>query len=876
MKRNSIALTLLLGLGLGLTTLADLEGRPYAAAANSHPRPQAGPTLSISDASVVEGNLGSTVMTFTVTLVSAGAHPTVGFRWETADGPPPNGATALFDYSFDSDFFTFQAGTGNATREIPIVIHGDTTVEPNETFFVNIVAVDGATVTDGQGVGTILDDDGLPPLPAVSINDVSVTEGNTGTTNAVFTVSISAASGSAVTVDYATESGTAQSAGIDFGSASGTLTFAAGDTSPKTIVVSVIADTVNEPDENFFVNLSRPVGAVIADGQGICTIINDDCSFSILPMSQTFGSSGGADSVSVTTQAGCGWTAVSNAGFITITSGANGSGNGTVNYSVAPNAAQSRTGTISVAGLTFTVVQTKEGCVFSLSPISQTFNATGGDGSVTVGASDGCPWSASSDVPWISVNSVAFRIDGGTVRYNVANSTATDRTGTIRIAGQIFTVRQFATGRCRTRIDPLRRNFGATGGGGEIRVLQDDPSAPIGNSCNCVRVRTNVAWIAIGRRPFGCDSSMSYEVAPNDSSGARTGIIEFGTVGAVPEGGSVPEFIVEQTFVLSQRGTENVRPCVESLSPTYRVVSGGGGIDGYKVNVTAPADCIWEPFSAKPWIHIVKVNSDLSSEETSGRGNGSFNYAIFGSAFGDVPSGHPVGVIAVGGKEHTVYLEDWVSNCLIKLFCKYLPSSCPDGTLSEARDFRDQVLAKTPRGQRYTQLYYKFSTEAAGLVMLNPMLVLRSREMMERYMPIIKSMASGDQVTLTMSDLDDIESFLNSFAQKGTPELRESLKGLCEDLRDPQVHAEFNITITDDPKHESPPRDEVQTVKQTGMMLAPIGLLLFCSYAARRRRNNQRRRRSADQCSKRLARAFLIGAHWRPSPLRIRKGHARR
>jgi large repetitive protein len=113
---------------------------------------------------------------------------------------------------------------------------GDLLDEVNETFFVNLSSATNATIADNQGVGTITDDDATPSL---TINDVTVTEGNTGSTNATFTVTLSAASGQAVTVDFATANNTALAPG-DYTAASGTLTFAAGETT-KTITVSVAA-----------------------------------------------------------------------------------------------------------------------------------------------------------------------------------------------------------------------------------------------------------------------------------------------------------------------------------------------------------------------------------------------------------------------------------------------------------------------------------------------------------------------------------------------------------------------------------------------------------------------------------------------------------
>jgi hypothetical protein len=155
-----------------------------------------------------------------------------------------------------------------------VEIFGDTAVEANETFTVNLSGATNATIGDSSGLGTINNDD-VASGGTLSINDVSGLE-NVG--SLVFSVTLSSASASNVTVNYATANGTARGGNgrnSDYSNRSGTLTFLPGETS-KTISVPIRNDAVAEPNETFFVNLSSPVGATISDSQGIGTILNDD------------------------------------------------------------------------------------------------------------------------------------------------------------------------------------------------------------------------------------------------------------------------------------------------------------------------------------------------------------------------------------------------------------------------------------------------------------------------------------------------------------------------------------------------------------------------------------------------------------------------
>lgn len=252
------------------------------------------PNLSINDVTTSEGGSGTTNATFSVNLSAPAGPGGVTFNIATANGT----ATAGIDYVASSlTGQTIPAGSSSYT--FTVMLNGDVLNEPSETFFVNVTSVTNAVVVDGQGVGTVVNDD---PLPSLSINDVTVVEGGAGTVNAVFTVSLSAASGQSIAVNYSTADGTAtQSA--DYTDASGTLTFTPGITT-RTVNVPVIGEGVPEANEVFFVNLSGAINATVADNQGQGLIVNDDVPVTISPTSLPSGSVASAYSQTLSVSGG--------------------------------------------------------------------------------------------------------------------------------------------------------------------------------------------------------------------------------------------------------------------------------------------------------------------------------------------------------------------------------------------------------------------------------------------------------------------------------------------------------------------------------------------------------------------------------------------
>ena len=194
----------------------------------------------------------------------------------TFDIATTDGTATTTDGDYVSKSLTSQSiAAGNTTYSFDVVVNGDTTSETNETFTVNVTNLSGATLGDGQGLGTILNDD--VPLPALTINDVTVTEGNATTTMASFTVSLDIPAGvGGVSFDIATNDGTATVADSDY--TANTLSSQSIATGQQTYAFHVLVngDTQSEPNETFSVNISNLTGAALTDGQGLGTITNDD------------------------------------------------------------------------------------------------------------------------------------------------------------------------------------------------------------------------------------------------------------------------------------------------------------------------------------------------------------------------------------------------------------------------------------------------------------------------------------------------------------------------------------------------------------------------------------------------------------------------
>jgi hypothetical protein len=228
-------------------------------------------SVSVNNASVNEGNTSTTNITFTASLSKVYRAP-VTVTYTTSEGGGASLATSGTDFVATTGMVTIPQGLTSATFTVPVI--GDTIDEIAETFLVTLSDSTGPLILDGEGIGTINDLD----TAAVSINNVSVVEGDLGTTNAVFTLSLSLPYYRDFTVDWTTVAGTTNpaTAAIDYITSSDTVTFPALSVAGQAVSVPVIGDGIDEVNETFRVTFSNSTGPGPTAGTGTATITDND------------------------------------------------------------------------------------------------------------------------------------------------------------------------------------------------------------------------------------------------------------------------------------------------------------------------------------------------------------------------------------------------------------------------------------------------------------------------------------------------------------------------------------------------------------------------------------------------------------------------
>ncbi|MGH2809930.1 MAG: Calx-beta domain-containing protein, partial [Actinomycetota bacterium] len=222
------------------------------------------PSISIGDASTPEGNSGVTSVTVPVKIEPAPDH-VIQVRWATENGSAGGGT----DYVPGAG--TLLMGPVTASQTVSVSVAGDTSPEPTETLSIRLSTADQTVgLTKLAGVITIVDDD----LVSAGISDVSVREGDDGSTPAIFTISLGAAAPSPIRVNFATADATATAAGRDYESFAGSLLIPTGDSAAE-ISVPVLGDQISEPNETFLLKVDSP-DIQFPKVRGTATIIDDD------------------------------------------------------------------------------------------------------------------------------------------------------------------------------------------------------------------------------------------------------------------------------------------------------------------------------------------------------------------------------------------------------------------------------------------------------------------------------------------------------------------------------------------------------------------------------------------------------------------------
>ena len=326
--------------------------------------------------------------------------------------------------------------------------------------------------------------------------------------------------------------GVATAAGCNWTASAGApwLTIAAGSsgTGAGTVTISAAANAETTARSSA---VSIAGQTVTVQQEGL-----EPCTYAITPTTANAGRDGASGAIDVSAAAHCTWTAASTAGWLRVTSGSSGIGPGVVTYAADPNRDPlARTGTLEVAGQTFTLVQAGDtgGCTYRVEPATFAIcMAWDADLVSTITTQDGCPWEAGSAAPWMSVVDGQSGVGSGSVRFRGTDNWEAPRTGVVEVrwptptAGQNIHVQQAG---CTYGLSRNAFSFAIAGGTGAFDVVQQsDPTScggPLQNAC-LWSAESDVPWITVaGSMPRTGDDRVTFTVAANTTGAARTGTI---------------------------------------------------------------------------------------------------------------------------------------------------------------------------------------------------------------------------------------------------------------------------------------------------------------------------------------------------------------
>ena len=321
------------------------------------------------------------------------------------------------------------------------------------------------------------------------------------------------------------------------------------------------------------------------------------CTYNLSPLSLSFGASGGSSSVNVATASRCTWTAASDRGWMSITGGSTGTGNGVVTVSVTPNPGDaSRSGTLTIAGQSLPVQEEGAGaCTVEISPSQASFNKDSVSGTFAVTASSQCVWAATSNASWLAITSGSPGIGNGTVTYSVdRNRDLSARTGTISVGARTFTVNQAgdppAPSTCEYAVVPI-----------EFTPCMSVPYT----LTSTITTQQGCTWTASSGAPW--------ITVTGGQSGNGPGVVSF----TVSDNWEAPRHAVVMirwpTVTAGQNLQVSQAGCYYAVSTTAITIAAGGGTGRFDViqqsdpNTCGGATqnaCRWTAQADVPWITV--------------------------------------------------------------------------------------------------------------------------------------------------------------------------------------------------------------------------------------------------------------------------------
>ena len=425
------------------------------------------------------------------------------------------------------------------------------------------------------------------------------------------------------------------------------ITFGSNGTGNGTVGYRIAPNNSTAPRTGSFLIAGQPV-TVTQDG-GVC-------SYSLSTTDIQAPSIASTGSISVTAASGCSWQASSNVSWVTITGSAAGSGNGSVNYSIAANTTgQPRSGTLTIAGIQVNITQETGSCTYSLSETSISAPYFAISKSITVTAPSGCTWQASTSATWVTISSGSSGNGNGTVNISIAaNNNGPSRTAIVTIAGQPVTVVQDGLG-CQVTATPAYFSLPASGGTASFSISAAGCPWSVSTSTG--------GWLRFFPPTSGSgNASVSFSVDPNPSSSARTALID---VAGFP-------------VTVTQAGVS----CEVKLA-NYSIEFPASGGDG-SVLVSAPAACSWNATPNVSWIRI--------AGGSSGQGDGEVSFTVDSNTTAQNRNG----LIVVGGAVYAITQK--AANCTFSMTptSATFPSVGGSGTIAISTNCSWQAATSAP------------------------------------------------------------------------------------------------------------------------------------------------------------------------------------